>query len=592
MTYASRPPNIGGLQPRPRRSRLLSRSTQLLALRFGWVVIVIWYEAGEFFSSLSSCRFPDSKLRKASGTDPVHVVLVADPHVPHRVLSHPEDARPWVNAMRQHMEELYMRKSWKVVRRLGRIDAVVFLGDMLDWGRGKLSDQEYDEYFELFRSIFKLPESVATYYVPGNNDIPVGRKSQYFSPFARKRYIEHFGALNQVVNISNHSLVLLDSIGLVEEDWRRYAAEVQFGDWNGVKGGVIEFVKRIGNDLPSPILFSHIPLARPESATCGPLSEHGRILKGVGVGYQNLLGSDTSRFLLNHIKPDIVFSGDDHDYCEITHRGGVKEVTVKSFSSNAGVRRPGFQLLSLVPPQPDEVGLADVPCILPDQLGVYQRVYAPLVVLTFVYLVYMNIRRAWSRTHRLTEKSRLHVVEEKLERPVPLTLSSRRSTQPLPTFTMTRERHNAAPSPGPSAPGSPAVSPMVGIECDEETYSPSLSRRSSYGADLNNTEYAPRRTVSSGLLPLPNSTPRRVQIPRIMSASEWTSAARAKDMSVLSLVADQGKGPLQRVKRYAQRVWQTRHGVLIRSTLDILGVALPAVLVWLLVNAMFADWLF
>lgn len=40
------------------------------------------------------------------------------------------------------MEELFMRKSWNVVRRLGRIDAVVFVGDMLDWGRGNMSDQE------------------------------------------------------------------------------------------------------------------------------------------------------------------------------------------------------------------------------------------------------------------------------------------------------------------------------------------------------------------------------------------------------------------------------------------------------------------
>lgn len=349
---------------------------------------------------------------------------------------------------------------------------------------------------------------------------------------------------------------------------------------------------------PSPILVSHIPLARPESATCGPLSEHGRILKGVGTGYQNLLGSDTSRFLLNEIKPDIVFSGDDHDYCEITHPGGIKEVTVKSFSSNAGVRRPGLQLLSLVPPQPGQAGLADVPCILPDQLGVYQRVYAPLVVVTFVYLIYMNIRSAWSRTHRLSEKSRLHVVEEKLERPVPLTLPSRRSAQHLQTLTMTRERHyGGGLSPAPTAPASPIASPRIGMhEHDVETHSPSLSRRSSYATDLNHADFpAPRRTASGGGLPLPNSTlatPRRVTLPRMMSASEWASAAKAKDMSVLSLVADQSRGPLHRAKGYVRLLWRTRHSVLVRSTGEMLGIALPAILVWCFLNAMFAGWLF
>ena len=55
------------------------------------------------------------------------------------------------------------------------------------------------------------------------------------------------------------------------------------------------------------ILISHIPLARPEASACGPLREGGRILKGAGPGYQNLLGSETSKFLLEVVKPSLVF---------------------------------------------------------------------------------------------------------------------------------------------------------------------------------------------------------------------------------------------------------------------------------------------
>lgn len=59
---------------------------------------------------------------------------------------------------------------------------------------------------------------------------------------------------------------------------------------------------------PGPkILISHIPLARPESSTCGPLREKGKLLKGAGIGYQNLLGSETTRFLLNYLKPDAIY---------------------------------------------------------------------------------------------------------------------------------------------------------------------------------------------------------------------------------------------------------------------------------------------
>ena len=106
-------------------------------------------------------------------------------------------------------------------------------------------------------------------------------------------------------------------------------------------------------------------------------------------------------------------SGDDHDYCEYTHvlaaseqgapseQVSAKEVTVKAFSMAMGVRRPGFQLLSLVPaattPQGVSIGstLADAPCLLPDQLQIYLYAYVPLIVLTLLALFVANARRVY-----------------------------------------------------------------------------------------------------------------------------------------------------------------------------------------------------
>ncbi|WVQ93288.1 hypothetical protein IAU59_000355 [Kwoniella sp. CBS 9459] len=500
-----------------RKSGLRARGTQLLALRFGWVVLVIWFEVGDFFHSLSTCRFPDSILRRSNPSlkePPTHVVLLSDTHVPHPVLSYPSDSRPWVNWIKQQMDELFMRKSWNVVMRLGRVDAVIVLGDMLDCGRGVMSDHEYEEYHSLFRSIFQLPEGTPMHFVPGNHDIPLG-PNRLFSPHARDRYASHFSPPNAILPIANHSLIMLDAVGLVEEDYRRYAAEMQFGEWDGVEGGVIEFVKDLGdNPPPAPrILISHIPLARPEASTCGPLRERGRILKGAGPGYQNLLGSETSRFLLEALKPSVVFSGDDHDYCEHQHPSGVKEVTIKSFSSSTGIRRPGFQLLSLVPPQANTYSAAlthaDRPCLLPDQLGVYYRVYIPLAVLTVLYLFGTNIRAAWQRwsTSRNSyfggdPKSRaspamlsgetmpsnpsLSVRRGVSERPVPLTLPSRKSSQQLAGTGATTatpglgpRRYASNPSndqlasrvPSSSAPVSPFASPRMSFSDDRQPYS-------------------------------------------------------------------------------------------------------------------------
>ena len=75
----------------------------------------------------------------------------------------------------------------------------------------------------------------------------------------------------------------------------------------------------------------------------------------------------------------------------------IPEVTVKSFSMAMGVRRPGYQLLSLVPPHLARAGqsqsLAHRPCLLPDQLDIYLSVYIPLFVLSVFVLLTANVRR-------------------------------------------------------------------------------------------------------------------------------------------------------------------------------------------------------
>ena len=83
-------------------------------------------------------------------------------------------------------------------------------------------------------------------------------------------------------------------------------------------------------------------------------------------------------------KPD---SGDDHDYCEVQHQGGVREVTVKSFSMAMGIRKPGFQLLSVPKNDKDSAGAVDKLCLLPDQIGIYLDRYLPLAALTLGVMI-------------------------------------------------------------------------------------------------------------------------------------------------------------------------------------------------------------
>ncbi|KAI0334970.1 hypothetical protein GY45DRAFT_1351073 [Cubamyces sp. BRFM 1775] len=387
-------------------------------LRFVWLVAIAWYELGTFYHHVSSCPWPDSALM-ASGTsslEPTHVLLVADPQIlDHR--SYP-DRPPWLMRLSQFIVDLNIRKSWRATRRL-HPNAVAFLGDMMDNGRVDMPDQEYNQYVRRFRSIFAADEGLPTYYIPGNHDVGLGDSSPSyrFSEHALERYLSNIGPLNQRISIANRTVLLIDAPGLVDEDRERAAMGMSFPQWSeSHPDRTIAFVRSFAENAdPSegarPILFTHVPLFRPDGTSCGPLRERGTIRQGRGLGYQNLLSAQASQFLLQSIRPAVIFSGDDHDYCEYVHTlpstdtkrpsppASIPEITVKSFSMAMGIRRPGYQLLSLIPPSssPAVQTFAHTPCLLPDQLGIYLSVYVPLLVLTLAVLLLSNVWRSCTR---------------------------------------------------------------------------------------------------------------------------------------------------------------------------------------------------
>jgi hypothetical protein len=360
------------------------------------------------------------------------------------------------------------------------------------------------------------------------------------------------------------------------------------------------------------------------------------------------------------------------------------------------------------------VTIADRPCFLPDQLGVYTRVYLPLGILTVLFLFFTNVRAAYRRwtaaghsmygevkgrftpTVQSTEQMpNAHAFPTSArtvyDRPVPLTLPSRRSSQQLagassstigPSSTRRVTSHNLTAgyvSPSQmsftrSAPVSPALSPRASMsedtcsyvndsrdeERDMETVTPSLSRRSSYiymnsagdvqsqpwqlpytnqpGSGPSNvsaepvsyflsapgssgvglglstptgsypstptSQYMSRGSLSNaqgagGVTSSPHPVSgRRVTMPRIMSTSDWSAAAKAKDKSVLGLMVDSLPGSMGSTKRdraslvaalrgFGAWMWRSRNGVWIKSWREVLAVAWPTGLVWVLINALF-----
>jgi hypothetical protein len=83
-------------------------------------------------------------------------------------------------------------------------------------------------------------------------------------------------------------------------------------------------------------------------------------------------------------------SGDDRDYCEITHvrpatGQEIREITVKSFSPTQHIERPGFQLLSLIPDGPG-VRQASTLCLLPSARSPITHIYLPFLLINVLVI--------------------------------------------------------------------------------------------------------------------------------------------------------------------------------------------------------------
>ncbi|KAH7888418.1 Metallo-dependent phosphatase-like protein [Phlebopus sp. FC_14] len=405
-----------------------TRSKLRNGLRFVWILAVLWFELGIFPFTLHDCQWPDIRQPPVPNSRITRLLILADPQIIDRH-SYPERGA-LLSALSQLMVDLNLRKSWNAVFYHLLPDAVVVLvffssvtspGDMMDNGRLSMPVEEYEAYFARYRDIFHIDgKSVPTYYIPGNHDIGLGDTAS-FSLEADSRYTSHFGPRNYRTTIGNHTLVFIDAPALAEEDILRGERGHTFDSWPAVQHGPVEILKQTASSQPQGpvIVFTHIPLSRPADALCGPLREKGNIRQGFGFGYQNTLMEGATEFILESLKPSLIFSGDDHDYCDYQHiisstDQKVREVTVKSFSMAMGIRQPGFHLLSLTStvPSPEELTQIavppplDVPCLLPNQLGIYLYVYVPLVVISLSVLLAFNTSRMKVRPTRQTSDNK------------------------------------------------------------------------------------------------------------------------------------------------------------------------------------------
>lgn len=340
-------------------------------LRIAWCLLILWNEKLVFKMVISACHwdkwdFP-VEHDAAAAAERGRVLLIADP----QLVDENTYTRPWpFLQLTKFYTDLYMSRNWRHMLHSIQADEIIFLGDLFDGGR-EWDNATWEGEYRRFRRIFSPPSAASNTTViqslPGNHDIGFG---DAIIPAARDRFYAHFGMPDEH-RVKQWTLTSLDTISLSAAD-----ADLSILDTY--------------QSTPSRILLSHVPFHRPPKTPCGRLREHRQpILLQKGHQYQNVLEESLSDTILHKLNPISVFSGDDHDSCEVFHYGYIAEYTIKSFSMAMSVVNPGFQLLSL---RPD--GLRTKLCLLPSQIHIW-LLYLVTFVLTLILLFVRDLRSGY-----------------------------------------------------------------------------------------------------------------------------------------------------------------------------------------------------
>ncbi|KAF7731761.1 hypothetical protein EC973_008275 [Apophysomyces ossiformis] len=311
------------------------------------------------------------------------LMLIADPQI--------TDAYSYkrtgiLQYLTEFYSDLYMHRNYHHLLRQLEPQAIIIMGDLMDGGR-EWEDPEWYQELSRFKKLFDT--TIPVHYMVGNHDIGFG---DGIKPSVSRRFTSAFGPTNYLINTTNYTLVVVDTVSLSASNPE-------------LRQEVHSFLNQPLPDTPR-ILMTHVPLYREDTADCGPSRQtrkKGGIRQGVGYQYQNLMTKELSQQLLEQIKPVAVFSGDDHDYCLVRHTYGKEEeaieITVPTFSMAQGVQYPAVLLLDT------SEDLTTKLCWLPDQISIFIG-YGFLFGLTLTILTGKHVYR-WFRIQKSLSKQSL-----------------------------------------------------------------------------------------------------------------------------------------------------------------------------------------
>lgn len=325
---------------------LIHRINYVHIFCLAWLTLIWFGERTYPYNSIQKCSWNQWE-NWTEAQQPARVALITDPQL---VDAHTYSGRNWIlQGITEYMTDLYLRRNWVYINEILDSDANAFVGDLFDGGR-EWEDRQWKQEFKRWNRIYTKPAYKKTIMsLPGNHDIGFGNTLVYS---AWQRFGMYFGDPSSTHIIGNHTLVLLDTISMMNtENSTIFQPPLDFID-SYTSGETFEKYPRI--------LLTHVPLFRDPSLSCGPHRESKRPLPFVrGHQYQTMISPETSDFILKSLRPTAVFSGDDHDACYVKHnfttdftdgsklQENAEEYTIKSASMAMGVAHPAIQLLSL-----------------------------------------------------------------------------------------------------------------------------------------------------------------------------------------------------------------------------------------------------
>ncbi|KAK6203578.1 protein that affects bud emergence, intrachromosomal recombination, and nuclear division [Scheffersomyces amazonensis] len=243
----------------------------------------------------------------------------------------------------QHTVDVYLKKNYYYLINELQPDYIFWLGDYLDNGRSSTDEYFYTQlsrFNKIFYNRFKKTyKRNVNFFVnlAGNHDIGFGDEVKLDS---RERFEKEFGAINHYRVLDGLGFITFDTLSFSSTHSNINRESRDFLD-NYFNGGAVKDVPRI--------LLSHVPLYRDPNINCGPIRENPKFnVHGGGYQYKNTIDEALTEEILTKIQPDLIFAGDDHDYCDIIHSNGAsREITVKSISMAMGIKIPAVQLLSV-----------------------------------------------------------------------------------------------------------------------------------------------------------------------------------------------------------------------------------------------------